>query len=361
MIKFVTSNQRKFRELSAITGLDMEMIDAELQEIQGTYQEIVAHKLKQAREMFPTGPIMVEDTGLFIQSLNGLPGEYTKQFLERVGPLGIYRMCPDADTDSESCCTYPDEIIHAIATCAIGFSKYENDSMLMVGEVNGTVVSPRGDNEFGFDTIFVPYDNNDDELTFAQMSFEEKNKCSHRFEAGKQLTQHINVTSKLRTLLTPTKFNDVEEYHDITQLLLDPYLFERVVCEMGDIVETIMKKHNITDEKDVVLAGLESRGFIFAAAIAVCDNPITMVRKAGKMPNASQKITYEKEYGTDSLEVSKLMNGKTVILIDDIVVTGNSIAAATEAFRQVGANVIGSVVLMKKNNDNKNIHALLNW
>ncbi|GKT11385.1 MAG: adenine phosphoribosyltransferase [Thiomicrorhabdus sp.] len=94
------------------------------------------------------------------------------------------------------------------------------------------------------------------------------------------------------------------------------------------------------------LAGIESRGFIFAAALAYKHNKsFIKVRKPGKLPNVCAKIDYALEYGTDSLEM-QVGDGSNVILLDDLVATGGSMGAAAALCDKVGYNLIGMACLI---------------
>lgn len=94
------------------------------------------------------------------------------------------------------------------------------------------------------------------------------------------------------------------------------------------------------------LAGIESRGFIFAAALAYKHNKgFIKVRKPGKLPNVHASIEYGLEYGSDKLEMQK-GDGSRVVLLDDLIATGGSMGAAAELCEQVGYQVTGMVCLI---------------
>ncbi len=99
------------------------------------------------------------------------------------------------------------------------------------------------------------------------------------------------------------------------------------------------------DEIDC-LAGIESRGFIFAAALAYKFNKgFIKVRKPGKLPNVCASIEYGLEYGSDKLEMQK-GDGSKIVLLDDLIATGGSMGAAAELCEQVGYNVMGMACLI---------------
>ena len=94
------------------------------------------------------------------------------------------------------------------------------------------------------------------------------------------------------------------------------------------------------------LAGIESRGFIFASALAFKHNKgFIKVRKPGKLPNVCASINYGLEYGTDRLEMQK-GDGSRIVLMDDLIATGGSMGAAAELCEKVGYNVIGMACLI---------------
>ena len=94
------------------------------------------------------------------------------------------------------------------------------------------------------------------------------------------------------------------------------------------------------------LAGIESRGFIFAAALAYKHNKgFIKVRKPGKLPNVAASIEYGLEYGSDKLEMQK-GDGSKIVILDDLIATGGSMGAAASLCEQVGYDVIGMACLI---------------
>lgn len=87
------------------------------------------------------------------------------------------------------------------------------------------------------------------------------------------------------------------------------------------------------------LAGIESRGFLFASALAYKHNKgLIKIRKPGKLPNVHASIEYGLEYGSDKLEMQK-GDGKNVVIFDDLIATGGSMGAAAELCEKVGYEV----------------------
>lgn len=94
------------------------------------------------------------------------------------------------------------------------------------------------------------------------------------------------------------------------------------------------------------LVGIESRGFIFAAALAYKHNKgFIKIRKPGKLPNVEACVEYGLEYGTDKLEMQK-GDGSRVLLLDDLIATGGSMDAAASLCEKVGYNVVGMACLI---------------
>ncbi len=115
-------------------------------------------------------------------------------------------------------------------------------------------------------------------------------------------------------------------------------------------VETIdaMSELFSEEEWDQVdcLAGIESRGFIFASALAYKLNKgFIKVRKPGKLPNVCAKIEYGLEYGSDTLEMQQ-GDGSRIVLLDDLIATGGSMGAAAELCEKVGYEVVGLACLI---------------
>ena len=109
-----------------------------------------------------------------------------------------------------------------------------------------------------------------------------------------------------------------------------------------------MKKYN-----PEVLAGIESRGFIFASTIAYklgCD--VIMIRKKGKLPGKTIRHSYKLEYGEDCLEIQKreTLKNKNVVLIDDLLATGGTAGAAIELLQKTEAKVSVFLTLIELTN-----------
>lgn len=99
-----------------------------------------------------------------------------------------------------------------------------------------------------------------------------------------------------------------------------------------------------------VLAGIESRGFLVAAPLALklgCG--FVMVRKKGKLPGPTVAYEYDLEYGTDTIEIQKdaVAPGQRVLILDDLLATGGTLAASCKLFRSVGVEVVGAACIIE--------------
>ena len=124
-------------------------------------------------------------------------------------------------------------------------------------------------------------------------------------------------------------------FYDITTLLKDKCGFRAVIDGL--------KYHYSEAEVDVVL-GIEARGFIFAPALAYALGAgFVPVRKPKKLPAECVSVNYGLEYGSDTLEMHKdaIENGHRVLIVDDLLATGGTAAAAAEMVRKVGGVVAG--------------------
>ncbi|HVN12300.1 MAG TPA: adenine phosphoribosyltransferase [Kineosporiaceae bacterium] len=132
-------------------------------------------------------------------------------------------------------------------------------------------------------------------------------------------------------------------FKDITPLLADGGAFARVV-------EAIAEPHRQDVRPVDVVVGIEARGFILAAPVAVALGVgFVPVRKVGKLPSVTVSASYELEYGTAEVEVHAdgVRPGQHVLLVDDVLATGGTAAAATALVQRLGGVMIGVSVLME--------------
>jgi adenine phosphoribosyltransferase len=123
-------------------------------------------------------------------------------------------------------------------------------------------------------------------------------------------------------------------FRDITPLLADPKAFHIVLDAIA---------HHFVGERVDAVVGVESRGFIFGGALAARLNAsFVPVRKPGKLPYRTDKVSYSLEYGEAELEMHRdsLREGSAVLVVDDLLATGGTAAAAGELVHRQGAFVV---------------------
>jgi adenine phosphoribosyltransferase len=130
-------------------------------------------------------------------------------------------------------------------------------------------------------------------------------------------------------------------FKDITTLLKDGPAFRQVIDAMA--------AHFTTAQPEVIV-GAESRGFLLGAPLAYkmgCG--FVLVRKPGKLPAAVERVSYQLEYGRDSLEIHRdsIAPGQKVLVVDDLLATGGTVAATVELVEKLGGNIIGCAFLIE--------------
>ena len=131
------------------------------------------------------------------------------------------------------------------------------------------------------------------------------------------------------------------QFRDISPLLGHPAAFAEAIERMAALAEQLDYTH---------LLGVESRGFVFASALALhTQKSLVLVRKPNKLPLASHREPYGLEYGSDVLEIqsTSLPKGSRVLLIDDVLATGGTLLAASKLIQQVGAHPLASICLLE--------------
>ena len=124
-------------------------------------------------------------------------------------------------------------------------------------------------------------------------------------------------------------------FYDITTLLKDKLGYATLIDQLSE--------HYVGKDIDLVL-GMEARGFIFAPALAYRLNAgFVPVRKPGKLPAETAKVSYDLEYGSNTLEIHKdaIQKGQRVIIIDDLLATGGTAEATVKLAKSLGAEVAG--------------------
>lgn len=172
---FFTGNKNKFEEVKAVLS-DVEQLDIDLPEIQEIdAKEIIKTKLHEAFN-HQEGEFLVEDTSLYLDCLNGLPGPLIKWFLKTVGNEGLFNIADKLGN------------LKAEAKTIVGFAKNNDEIYFFEGSIKGKIVSPKGNNGFGWDKIFEPEGFS---KTFAEMSLEGKNVISMRRIALNKLKEFL--------------------------------------------------------------------------------------------------------------------------------------------------------------------------
>lgn len=130
-------------------------------------------------------------------------------------------------------------------------------------------------------------------------------------------------------------------FYDISTLLAHPSAWRDTVEHLGKLVGEMQPD---------VLVGIESRGFLVAAPLALeLDKGFVMVRKPGKLPGATIGFDYDLEYGSDRIELQEGMikPGQRVVVLDDLLATGGTLAASIALLRQAGAEVVGAACIIE--------------
>ncbi len=130
-------------------------------------------------------------------------------------------------------------------------------------------------------------------------------------------------------------------FKDITPLLADP-------AGLSLAVEYLTQPFRAVHVDLVV--GAESRGFIFATAVARnLSAGFVPIRKPGKLPAAKRSLTYDLEYGTDTLEIhaDAIRPGQRVLMVDDLLATGGTMQACCDLVKKLGGNIIGVAFLIE--------------
>ena len=172
---FITGNKDKFAEVKAILP-DVKQLNIKLREI----QEIDARKIIKAKLLeafkYRKAEFIVEDTSLYLECLNGLPGPLVKWFLKAIGNEGLFNIVKKLGNN------------RAEAKTIIGYAKNPKKIYYFEGSIKGKIISPRGKFGFGWDPIFQP---DGFSKSFAELTQEEKNKISMRRIALEKLKKFI--------------------------------------------------------------------------------------------------------------------------------------------------------------------------
>lgn len=130
-------------------------------------------------------------------------------------------------------------------------------------------------------------------------------------------------------------------FYDIATLLAHPDAWRATIDRLAAIIEPL---------RPSVLAGIESRGFLVAAPLALeLGLGFIMIRKQGKLPGSTVPYSYDLEYGTDTIEIQSdaVHKGQRVALVDDLLATGGTMQASVELLQSRGAEVVGSACIIE--------------
>ncbi len=130
-------------------------------------------------------------------------------------------------------------------------------------------------------------------------------------------------------------------FRDITTLLSDP-------AGLRYSIDTLASK--IEDWQPEYIVGMESRGFIFGAALAYkLGIGFIPIRKPGKLPAPVWSVEYALEYGTDKLEIHQdaALPGSRIAIVDDLIATGGTAAATAKLVREIGGDLVGCAFLIE--------------
>jgi adenine phosphoribosyltransferase len=130
-------------------------------------------------------------------------------------------------------------------------------------------------------------------------------------------------------------------FKDVTPLLADP-------AALSLAVEYLTQPFR--DRHVDLVVGAESRGFIFGTAVARnLSAGFVPIRKPGKLPCATQRVDYELEYGTDAMEIHRdaINPGDKVLMIDDLLATGGTMAACCKLVTALGGEIVGIAFLIE--------------
>ncbi len=169
---FVSSNRHKYLEAKKILenfDINLGFIKCELQEIQNrSIRKIAAHKAFNAFNQY-NKPIIIEDNGLFINTLNGFPGPFSSYVFKTIGNEGVLQLIKKIRTA---------KFVSVIAYC-----DKKNKCTLFEANIHGNISKNILGNGWGYDPIFIPKGKH---KTFAQLT--NKNQISHRFQALKKFS-----------------------------------------------------------------------------------------------------------------------------------------------------------------------------
>jgi XTP/dITP diphosphohydrolase len=181
---FITGNKGKVREATeklrplgfSVVQKDLGYPEVQADSLQEVAQQGIEHVRAKLHQAF-----MLEDAGLFIDTLQGFPGVYSKYVFFTIGLPGILRLLQGVENRK------------AVFRSVYAYSEPGKKPVIVTGECKGMISNEqRGKHGFGYDPIFIP---NDEKKTFGEMTIEEKNQFSHRAKALEKLITELNTLS----------------------------------------------------------------------------------------------------------------------------------------------------------------------
>jgi adenine phosphoribosyltransferase len=130
-------------------------------------------------------------------------------------------------------------------------------------------------------------------------------------------------------------------FYDVTTLLKDGQCF-------SEVTEALTKP--FADKQVDIVVGIEARGFILAPVVARSLHAgFVPVRKPGKLPAATHKVSYDLEYGSDCLEIHQdaIQPGQRVLIVDDLIATGGTARAVAEVIEKMGGTIVGLAFMVE--------------
>ena len=151
----------------------------------------------------------------------------------------------------------------------------------------------------------------------------------------------MDLSSQVAAVVKPIPFKGIEEFFDISGLLVDPGLFKKVIDSLCERVASYNADY---------ICALDARGFLIGTPVSLQLNiPLVMLRKRGKLPGECFHTVFDKEYESgDVLEVQcgAIKRGSTVVIVDDVLATGGSMKAAYSLVTQFQPKrVIGACLM----------------
>jgi XTP/dITP diphosphohydrolase len=172
-----SGNKNKLREIEQILNVPLEAYDLNIDEVQSMDLEYVCKRKTESAFKIIKAPLIVDDVGVFIESLNNFPGPFAKYIQTEIGIDNFLKLLKNEKNRNMK------------VKCAVGYHDGKK-ARVFIGVVKGKLAfEQKGNNGWGFDPIFIP---SGQSLTFAQMEPEEKNIISHRAKAFLKLSKFLD-------------------------------------------------------------------------------------------------------------------------------------------------------------------------